>query len=172
MTPINRRRLLWLLTAACLPTPTSAETLTLVELPGRVEAPDFALRDLSGKLRRMADYRGKPVLVSFWAVWCPPCRRELAALADLRTRLAGAGIEVLAINLGDSTERIAAFLADHPAPHLPVLLDTNRSAAALWHVQALPIAYAVDRAGVLRLGAVGERDWRAPAIEAQLRSLI
>jgi peroxiredoxin len=171
MNLLDRRQLLWLLAAACVPVSASAETPLLVELPGRVEAPDFALRDLSGTLHRLSDYSGRPVLVSFWAIWCPPCRRELSELADLRARLVDSGIEVLAINLGDRANRIASFLADHPAPNLPVLLDTERSAATPWHVRALPLAYAFDRAGILRLGAIGERDWRAPAIEAQLRSL-
>jgi len=171
MTLIDRRRLLPLLAAMSLPASVSADVLPLVELPGDVEAPAFAFPDLTGAVHHLSDYRGRPILVSFWAVWCAPCRRELAALADLRTRLADARIEVLAVNLGDSTERIASFLADYPAPNLPVLLDRERSAAAPWHVRGLPVAYAIDAKGVLRLGAIGERDWRAPAIEQQLRSL-
>jgi hypothetical protein len=78
----------------------------------------------------------------------------------------------LAVNLGDSPERIAAFLAEHPAPNLPVLLDREKSSAAPWHVRELPVSYAVDPGGILRLGAIGERDWRDAEIEGQLRSLI
>lgn len=171
MSLIDRRRLLWLMSAAAWPVSAPAETLPLVELPGHVPVPDFALPDLSGNVHRLTDYRGRPLLVSFWAVWCPPCRRELAELADLRKRLIHFGTEVLAVNLGDRADRITAFLADHPAPGLPILLDTERATAAPWHVQALPVAYAADRAGILRFGAIGERDWRTSAIEAQLRSL-
>jgi thiol-disulfide isomerase/thioredoxin len=105
-------------------------------------------------------------------VWCAPCRRELPALADLRGRLLDARVEVLAINLGDSAERVAAFLAQYPTPSLPVLLDRERSSAVPWHVRGLPVAYAIDPDGVLRLGAIGERDWRASVIETQLRSLV
>ena len=112
------------------------------------------------------------MLVNFWAVWCPPCRRELAALADLRARVAGDGIEVLAVNLGDSAERVVRFLVEHPAPGLPVLLDIEKTSARAWHVPALPVGFAVDRAGILRFGALGERDWRFPEIERQLRSLL
>ena len=169
---LDRRRLLALAaTAATLPGIASAETSPLVVLPGDVAAPDFALADLAGRTHRLSDYRGRPLLVSFWAVWCPPCRRELGALAALRERLAAADIAIVAINLGDARERIAAFLADHPAPGLPVLLDSDKSVAAAWHVQGLPVAYAVTGAGILRLGALGERNWRDPAIEAQIRAL-
>ena len=172
MNRVDRRRLLALLAASALPVRAWAETVALVELPGEVTAPDLALSDLDGKPRRLADYRGRPVLVNFWAVWCPPCRRELAALADLRSRVIGDGIEVFAVNLGDSQERITAFFTDHPAPGLPVLLDGDKAAAVAWHVSELPVTFAVDPVGILRLGAIGERDWRAPDIERQLRGLL
>jgi hypothetical protein len=81
-----------------------------------------------------------------------------------------AQIEILAVNLGDSIERIRAFLTDHPAPDLPILMgdDTTRRA---WHVQGLPISLAVGPNGIIRLGAIGERDWLTAAIEQQLRNL-
>ena len=110
--------------------------LPLAELPGQVEAPEFALPDLAGKVQRLSAFRGRPVLVNFWAVWCPPCRRELAELAELRKSLADTPFEILAVNLGDSVERIKTFLANYPAPNLPILLDADKtSAAAPWHVR-------------------------------------
>jgi thiol-disulfide isomerase/thioredoxin len=168
---IDRRHALTLLAATLLPATARATPLPLTELPGNVEAPDFAFLDLSGTTHRLADYRGRPLVVAFWAVWCAPCRRELPALADLRARLADTRIEILTINLGDRPERVAGFLKDHPAPNLPVLLDHEKLSAAPWHVRGLPVAYALDSGGVLRLGALGERDWRASIIEAQLRAL-
>jgi len=168
----NRRRVLAWLAATLLPAPSVASPLPLVDLPGDVEAPDFAFPDLAGVIHRLSDYRGRPVVVAFWAVWCAPCRRELSALAQLRTRLADTRAEILAVNLGDKPERIAKFLEEHPAPSLPVLRDHDKTAAAPWHVRGLPVAYALDRNGILRLGALGERDWRAPIIEAQLRSML
>ena len=89
----------------------------------------------SGKVQRLSEFRGRPVLVNFWAVWCPPCRRELAELAELRKSLADTPFEILAINLGDSVERITTFLANYPAPDLPILLDADKTAAAPWHVR-------------------------------------
>jgi thiol-disulfide isomerase/thioredoxin len=171
MMAIDRRSVLALLAACVLPTRASANDLPLADLPGQVEAPEFALPDLSGKVQRLSELRGRPVLVNFWAVWCPPCRRELAELADLRKSLADSRLEILAVNLGDSAERINTFLATYPAAGLPILLDAEKASAATWHVSALPVAYAVDRSGILRLGAIGERNWRSPDIERQLRAL-
>ncbi len=172
MNVIGRRRLIVTTATAFISgvVRASADALPLVELPGRVQAPDFDLPDLAGVTHRLSDYRGRAVLVSFWAVWCAPCRRELPALAVLRAKLEGARIAFLAVNLGDAPERIVAFLADHPAPGLPILLGAKAIAKA-WHVQALPVAYALDGEGILRLGALGERDWNSPDVERQLRSL-
>ena len=135
MTLVDRRHLLALLLAAPMPLRALADPLPLISLPGDVPAPDLDLSDLSGKAHSLSDYRGRPVLVSFWAVWCPPCRRELAALADLHRRLADTPIVLFAVNLGDSRERITAFLADHPAPDLPILMDADKATAAPWHVR-------------------------------------
>ena len=95
----------------------------------------------------------------------------MPALAALSRTVAGAGIAVIAIDAGDSRERVQAFLDSHPAPGLTVLRDTGKHVATAWHVTGLPCAYGVSPEGQLRLGALGEREWTAPVIEAQLRRL-
>lgn len=168
---IDRRMLLGVAGGALMADVARSEVQPLIPLPGEVRAPDFTLSDLGGATHRLSEYRGRPLLVNFWAVWCPPCRREIGALADLRRRVGDANIVVLALNLGDAPERITAFLDQHPAPGLPVLLDPDKTTSGPWHVRSLPLAYAADRDGILRLGAIGERDWTAQVIEEQLRAL-
>lgn len=168
---ISRRALLTGLASAGAATIVRAEPLPLIPLPGNVAAPDFTLPDLEDRTHRLADYRGRPLLVTFWAVWCPSCRREIPALAALREALADDGIAIIAINAGDSRRHIEAFLDRNPVPGLPMLRDTDKRVMTAWHVLGLPTAYGVSPDGHLRLGALGARDWTAPAIEQQLRAL-
>jgi len=78
-------------------------------------APALQLEDLSGKPHRLADYRGKVVLVNFWATWCEPCRDEMPSIERLRASLDGRAFAVFAVNLGETEPRIRAFLGSYDA---------------------------------------------------------
>ena len=143
----------------------------LVTVPEPIDAPPLALPGLDGSAHDLAAYRGRPVLVSFWAVWCAPCRVEMPALARLRKTMATAGGEVLAVDLGDSEARIHAFLERVDAPGLPILLDRQQVTAAPWHIAGLPAAYAIDRGGRIRLAALGAQAWDQPDIAHRLLAL-
>jgi len=150
---------------------TAEIALSLENLAVTPKAPALDLADLAGQKRRIEDYRGKAVVVAFWATWCGPCLREIPALQALRARLAGDNVEVLAVNYGETPERITRFLRKSGVADLPILLDTDEEAAKRWFVGNLPIAYAVDPGGTVRLGKKGEVDWNSPDIDAQLRNL-
>jgi len=145
--------------------------LSLEKLAVTPKAPALDLADMAGQKRRIEDYRGKAVVVAFWATWCGPCLREMPALQALRARLAGDNVEVLAVNYGETPERIKRFLRKSGVADLPILLDTDEEAAKRWFVGNLPIAYAVDPGGTVQLGKKGEVDWNSPDIDAQLRAL-
>ena len=76
--------------------------------------PRLALQDLEGQAHRLEDYRGKVVLVNFWATWCDPCRAEMPAMNQLRASLAGRPFAVLAVNLAESESRIRRFMEQVP----------------------------------------------------------
>lgn len=108
---------------------------------------------------RLADLRGKVVLLNFWATWCVPCRTEMPALEALYQRHKDAGLVVLAINLDTlSSAGLEAFVKE-VAMTFPIVLDPTWSTAKLYQVHGLPTTYLIDRAGDVVVREVGERDW-------------
>ncbi len=133
--------------------------------------PALALRDPAGKPHKLADYLGKVVVVNFWATWCPPCREEMPSMQALREELAGKGFEVLAVNLMESEEKIAAF-RESELIDLPVLMDRDGAAAKRWKVGMLPISFIIDRRGAIRFQLVGEANWTGPDVAPVIQRLL
>lgn len=120
--------------------------------------PPLALRGLTGKEVDLRALRGRVVLVNFWATWCEPCIAEMPSIARLRAKLAARPFEVLAVNYGESREKIVAFLRKQKLD-VHVLLDPDRKAADAWGAKGLPMSFLVDASGTVRYWVFGERDW-------------
>ncbi|POF28385.1 thiol-disulfide isomerase/thioredoxin [Roseibium marinum] len=136
-----------------------------------IETPELGIADLQGDIHRLDDYRGKTVIVSFWAAWCPPCRKELPTLARLRRQLGSDDFAVLAVNAGDREDRIRAFLEGIDSDGLIVLADTKRTLSGTWFIKGLPVTYILNRSGQAVLTAIGDRIWDSPRMIAAIRSL-
>lgn len=111
-------------------------------------------------MRELGEFKGKVVLVNFWASWCEPCRDEMPELENLRQKYADKGLEIVAVNLAESGKRIQSFLnAFMPdGVSLVILLDRNSLAYKQWQVRALPTSYLIDRNGLIRWHSTGELD--------------
>jgi len=109
-------------------------------------APSFTLELADGGTVTLAQYRGRPLVVNFWATWCPPCVDELPALQRLADE---DDVAVLAVNLGDTAAEVAAFLRRHDL-RLPVALDTRGEVMTHYRVAGLPQTFFIDRDGVIR----------------------
>lgn len=133
--------------------------------------PPLALKDLDGHLHELADYRGKVLVVNFWATWCAPCREELPSLERLRDALRGRPFEVLAVNVAEGESRVKRFLADVPL-RIPVLLDRNGDAQRAWRVRGLPATFFLDPEGSIRYWYLGEADWAQPTILRTVEALL
>ena len=128
-------------------------------------APALALNDLGGAPRTLGDYRGRILLVNFWATWCEPCRDELASINKLQEKLAGKPFVVLLINYGEARARVADFVKRESIV-FPILLDPNQDASKAWRVRVLPSSFLVGPDGHVRYSVIGEIDWaQAHAVE-------
>jgi thiol-disulfide isomerase/thioredoxin len=162
---VRRLLLAGLLSIACVASAIGAE---LKPWTGGA-TPALVLRDPAGREHRLADYRGKVVLVNWWATWCEPCRAEMPSFDRLQQRMNGK-LVVLAVNYGEGEARINDFLARFPAA-LTVLMDRDGTVAKSWKARVLPTTFVIDPAGRVRYTAVGEIDADAPAFEQALRKL-
>ena len=133
--------------------------------------PPLALQDLSGKSHDLADYRGKVVLVNFWATWCEPCRAEMPSIDRLRRSLKGRPFEVLAVNLAEPLSRIEKYLDTLPLG-FPVLRDRDSAASKAWKAKLLPASYLVGRDGRIRYVAYGELDWESEPVRKRVNELL
>ena len=120
--------------------------------------PPLARADLAGKNVDLSDLRGRVVLVNFWATWCEPCRDEMPSVARLQEKLKGKPFEVLAVNFGESSAKVADFVRKE-GWSVPVLLDPDKESAGAWGAKGLPMTFLVDARGRVRYYVYGERDW-------------
>ena len=133
--------------------------------------PPLELKDLAGKTHTLADYRGRVLLVNFWATWCPPCRDEMPSLQTLHERLAARGFAILGVNYGEAAPRIESFLRGTPVG-FPILRDPRHDAITAWRVRTLPASFLVGPDGQIRYTVVGELDWLADDAVATVRRLL
>lgn len=139
--------------------------------PWRGATPPLELKDLAGATHTLTRYRGRVVLVNFWATWCPPCRDEMPSLQRLRERLAGQPFVVLGVNYGESAARIDGFLRQVPVD-FPMLRDPRHEAVEAWRVRTLPASFLIDPDGHARYSVVGEMDWATDEVLAVVRRLL
>jgi len=134
-------------------------------------APALVLTGLDGRVHRLSDYRGRVVLVNFWATWCEPCRDEMPSIQRLEQKLAGRPFTVLAVNLDEPESRIRKFLA-RAKVEFAVLLDPGRRAARAWDARILPASYVIGADGRIRYHVVGEFEWDNEHVVSRITELL
>lgn len=133
--------------------------------------PAFTLKALDGTPHRLDDYRGKAVLVNFWASWCPPCLAELPSMQRLADRMAPEAFELLAINVGESPFRVSKFVK-LIGIKLKVLLDSEGEIFRTWGGTVYPTSFIQDGDGQIRYVAYGPLEWDSEEVMQILRSLL
>jgi cytochrome c biogenesis protein CcmG/thiol:disulfide interchange protein DsbE len=136
----------------------------------RKNAPDFELKDESGKVVKLSDFKGKVVLLDFWATWCGPCAIEIPWFIDFQRRYKDRGFEVLGVSMDDEGwKAISPFVAEKKINYRVVLGD-DKTGDQYGGVEALPTTFVIDRDGKIasvHVGLAGRKDFE-DAIEKLL----
>ncbi len=133
-------------------------------------APDFSLQDVDGTVHHLSDYRGKVVMLNFWATWCPPCRKEIPEFAQLQKDFGAQGIQFVGIALDDEgLAKVKPWLANHPVSY-PILLPDPKVTASYGEMSSIPVTFVIDRKGMIRSSFTG---WRTDTVvEAMFKPLL
>jgi len=147
-----------------------AESNILHPVKGQPLAADFTLKDIEDNTHRLSDYRGKVVIVNFWATWCPPCRFELPSMERLWHEVQKEEVVMLAINIGEDADTIFTFTTDYPVT-FPLLMDRDSEVVKQYPVLGVPTSFVIDPKGRIIYRAVGTREWDDKAIILQILAL-
>ncbi len=161
--------LLFSLIVACDAAPKSASQ-SLTPMKNTPNAPAFKLIDMDDAVHKLADYKGKPVIINFWATWCPPCREELPSMNRAWKKVKDEGIEMLAINVGEDEDTIFAFSGEYPID-FTVLLDESGKEISKWPIKGLPTTFVLDPDGKIIYQAIGGREWDDDKLLDMVRAL-
>lgn len=135
------------------------------------EAPDFELKDVTtGKSVKLSDYRGKGVLLNFWATWCPPCKVEIPWFVDLQKQYGPDGLAIVGVAMDDASEQDISKFAQEMGINYPVLLGTDKVGAAYGGVEGLPTTFYIGRDGKIVDRVEGLRSHRE--IESNIKAAL
>ncbi len=133
-------------------------------------APDFQLENLDGQFISLSSLKGKPMLINFWATWCPPCRLEMPYLQQIYDEWSAKGLVMVSVNMGESASTVINFMKSYSLS-FPVLLDTRQNVAAKYNIRGIPTTFFVDKDGIIRDVIIGGFQSKAQ-IEARLEKII
>ena len=136
------------------------------------QAPEFSLPALDGKAINLSSYRGKVVMVHFWATWCPPCVEELPALERLYRAYFGKDLEILAVSVDEGGAGAVEQFMRKNGFVLPVLLNPDQSVSRKYGTFKFPETYLVDREGIVRRKIIGAADWTSPEAQKFVQAMV
>ena len=138
-----------------------------------IPASDFELLDMDEEKKKLSDYRGKVVLLNFWATWCPPCIREMPSMERLHQQINGEDFKVIAINQMEDIDQVFAFTGQLEIdPTFEILFDSRSEVSQAYAVRGLPTTYLIDKKGNIRYRAVGGREFNHPEVVKIINELI
>ena len=134
-------------------------------------SPAFTTEDAAGNRVESGSYRGKLVVLNFWATWCPPCRLEMPSMERLYREFRDKGLEVVAVNFMETPEQVKAFAEEQKLSY-PMLLDRRAEIAERYGVMRLPVTVLIGRKGEVIAKAIGFKDWYKDDIRELVAALL
>lgn len=132
-------------------------------------APDFELKDLNNQPVKLSSYRGKPVLLNFWATWCAPCRSETPQLVQVQDKYRQAGLQLIGVSLDDDADPVGPFAKEFHVNY-PIVIGNSQLADRFGGVLGLPVTFLVGCDGNIAHKHIGELNFSE--LEAELRPLL
>lgn len=136
------------------------------------EAPNFTLRDLTGKVMSLSQFRGKVILLNFWATWCGPCRIEMPAMEQLYQTFPRREFEILAVSTDAQGAVVTRPFQQQMGLTFPILHDSEYRTGLVYGARTLPITFMLDRQGIVRQKIFGARDWASPEARELIHELM
>jgi len=138
----------------------------------RMEAPDFTLEKLGGGSGSLADYRGKVVVLHFWATWCVPCRHEMPSMEKVWLKYRRKGLIILGVSANRGNQRLVRDYVRKTGVTFPILLDPEGTVRNMYEVTGFPFTYIIGKDGKFIGKKIGETDWSSPALAEFLERLL
>jgi len=148
----------------------SGEPKTFVDTSTLKPAGDFKLLDVNGKAKTLADYRGKVLIVDFWATWCGPCKASIPHLIELQQQYKAQGLEVVGISLDTTGPKAVGTFATGQKINYTILMGNDDVAAAYGGIKGIPVAFVVTQDGKIFRRYVGYRDKKV--YDSDIRALL
>jgi DsbE subfamily thiol:disulfide oxidoreductase len=143
----------------------------LQEMKDHPPAPDFTLPNLEGKKVALKDFRGKLLMVNFWASWCVPCREEMPAMERLYQTYKDLGFVILGVNIQDDKKSALSFVKELKIT-FPIAFDPKGEVGLLYGAWGLPATYLIDAKGIALARAWGPADWYSPGARELIEKLL
>ena len=136
----------------------------------RKRAPDFELKDPAGNIIRLSDYKGKVLLLNFWATWCVPCKTEIPWFIELASKYESEGLGVVGISMDEEGWAVVKPFVEKTGINYPVVLGSQRTAYLYGDIEALPVTFLVDRRQ--RVAAIHAGLARKQDLDNQIQKLL
>lgn len=144
----------------------------LLPVKNPVPADVFTVRDLSGKLVSLGDFKGKVVLLNFWATWCAPCAKEMPSMERLYQAYGAKGLVIVGMSVDTGAPHDVKAFAQKLKVTFPILHDRDSIVSRHYSIPGVPVSYLIDRKGRVAYRVLGEYDWFASEAHEAVKALL